>query len=160
MRTRSFASTLPQGNTRCSEPPCAAKLHSASVGRRPPSQMQNAISTCQGMQLTPFESSALFVFSASTAAFPPLDCLTFASRPDVHQVSVPKSSMLPPSTHFSGPSIPSTSARLVGSTAFHSARHPLPVTFGCAPSPGFGAAPRRLPFVASTYARKRPAVTS
>ena len=102
MWMRSFASMLPHGNSRCSEPPCAAKLHSASVGRRPPSQMQNAISTCHGMQLTAFESSADFVFSARMAGFFEFACLIFDSRSDVHHVSVPKSSMLPPSTQPCG----------------------------------------------------------
>ena len=37
----------PQGYVRCSVPPAAAKFHSASVGSRPPSQMQNANASYQ-----------------------------------------------------------------------------------------------------------------
>ena len=47
-----------------------------------------------------------------------------------------------------------------GRYLFHSVRQPLFEIRGCAPAPAAGAEPRRLPFVASTHARKRPTVTS
>src|ERR1041384_7251131 len=37
----------PQGYWRCSSPPAAAKRHSASLGKKPPSQMQKAYDSHQ-----------------------------------------------------------------------------------------------------------------
>src|SRR5262245_19421844 len=68
--------------------------------------------------------------------------------------------MNPLVTPSSGPSIRSTSLRDDGRYLFHSVRQPLPAILGWAPPPSGGALPRRLPFVVSTHARKRPAVTS
>src|ERR1700723_140214 len=40
----------PHGYSRCSMPPAAAYSHSASLGRKPPSQIQNAYASHQLMQ--------------------------------------------------------------------------------------------------------------
>ena len=42
---------MPHGNLRSSAPATAAYSHSASLGRKPPSQMQNAASSYQFSQL-------------------------------------------------------------------------------------------------------------
>src|SRR5580692_8769239 len=43
-------SVEPHGYSRCWLPPAAAYPHSASLGRNPPSQMQNAYASCQVTQ--------------------------------------------------------------------------------------------------------------
>src|SRR4051812_15152754 len=73
----------PHANERCSLPPAAAKPHSAFVGKRPPSQTQNANSTCHGTQLSALASRASRVFSARTFVLPPLVLFTFASSAGV-----------------------------------------------------------------------------
>src|SRR5215470_15554438 len=48
-----FAGSVePHGYWRCSLPPAAAYCHSTSLGRKPPSQMQNAYASHQFTQLT------------------------------------------------------------------------------------------------------------
>ena len=51
IETARVGSAEPHGYSRCSSPPAAAYSHSASLGRKPPSQMQNAYASYQSTQL-------------------------------------------------------------------------------------------------------------
>src|SRR5579872_1004000 len=45
------SAAVPHGYSRCWLPPAAAYSHSASLGRKPPSQMQKAYASCHVTQL-------------------------------------------------------------------------------------------------------------
>ena len=47
LRVNEPGALVPHGYIRCSSPPAIAYFHSASVGRNPPSQMQNAYDSYQ-----------------------------------------------------------------------------------------------------------------
>src|SRR5262249_27121966 len=128
---------IPHGYCRCSLPPAAAYSHSASLGRKPPSQMQNAYASYQFTQL-------IGRFSRPPVA-------------DASEPGGPASKHPPPVTWncaggasakslFPGPPPPPPAVAV----------SPPPLRYACLPDPAAGIQP---PFHAAANCRYRPTVT-